>query len=109
MKSWLWKEMLAAAIVLPALSGVARADDFGCSDATLKVNTRSALPRTLHQVFRMVHQVLGPASRFSTARAISRSVITRATAFERGARPISHRKGKKPAPTRSIATARAAW
>jgi hypothetical protein len=36
MKSWLWEGMLAAAIVLPALSSVARADDFGCSDATLK-------------------------------------------------------------------------
>ena len=39
MKSWPFQGMLAAAIVLPALSGVARAggtDDFGCSDATLK-------------------------------------------------------------------------
>ena len=39
MKSWLFQGMLAAAIALPALSGVARAggtDDFGCSNATLK-------------------------------------------------------------------------
>ena len=39
MKSWLFRGMLAAAITLPALSGVARAggtDDFGCSKATLK-------------------------------------------------------------------------
>jgi hypothetical protein len=36
MKSWCWKGMLAAAIALPALSGVARADDFGCSNATLE-------------------------------------------------------------------------
>src|ERR1700726_1986133 len=40
MKSWLWKGMLAAAIALPALSGVARAaqstDDDGCTNATLK-------------------------------------------------------------------------
>jgi hypothetical protein len=36
MKSWFWKGMLAAAITLPALSGVARADDFGCSNATLE-------------------------------------------------------------------------
>ena len=39
MKSWLFQGMLAAAIALPALSGVARAgdtDDFGCSAATLK-------------------------------------------------------------------------
>jgi hypothetical protein len=36
MKSWFWKGMLAAAIALPALSGVARADDFGCSNATLQ-------------------------------------------------------------------------
>jgi hypothetical protein len=39
MKSWLWQGMLATAIALPALSGVARAggtDDFGCSNATLK-------------------------------------------------------------------------
>jgi hypothetical protein len=39
MKSWLWKGMLGATIALPALSGAAwagNADDFGCSDATLK-------------------------------------------------------------------------
>ena len=36
MKSWLSKGMLAGAILLPALSGMARADDFGCSNATLK-------------------------------------------------------------------------
>jgi hypothetical protein len=39
MKSWLWKGMLAATIALPALSGMARAqntDDDGCTNATLK-------------------------------------------------------------------------
>jgi hypothetical protein len=39
MKTWLWKGMLAATIALPALSGVARAqntDDDGCTNATLK-------------------------------------------------------------------------
>jgi hypothetical protein len=39
MKTWLLEGMLAAAIAMPALSGVARAggtDDFGCSNATLK-------------------------------------------------------------------------
>jgi hypothetical protein len=39
MKSWLWKGMLAAAIALPALSGIARAqstDNDGCTNATLK-------------------------------------------------------------------------
>jgi hypothetical protein len=39
MKSWSWKEMLAAAIILPALSGAVWAggsDDLGCSNATLK-------------------------------------------------------------------------
>jgi hypothetical protein len=37
MKSWLSRAMLAAAIALPALSGVARAqDNDGCSNATLK-------------------------------------------------------------------------
>jgi hypothetical protein len=39
MKGWLFQGMLAAAIAVPALSGVARAggtDDFGCSNATLK-------------------------------------------------------------------------
>ena len=39
MKSRSWKEMLAAAIILPALSGAAWAggsDDLGCSNATLK-------------------------------------------------------------------------
>src|SRR6516165_4051713 len=39
MKSWFWKGTLAAAIVLPSLSGAAWAggsDDFGCSNATLK-------------------------------------------------------------------------
>ena len=36
MKRWIAKGTLVAAIALPVLSGVARADDFGCSDATLK-------------------------------------------------------------------------
>ena len=39
MKSWLWKGMLAGAIIFPALSGAAWAggsDDFGCSNATLR-------------------------------------------------------------------------
>ena len=37
MKSWLWKGMLAAAIALPALSGVVWAQGHeGCSNATLK-------------------------------------------------------------------------
>jgi hypothetical protein len=39
MKSWLFKGTLAAAIVLPTLSGVARAqstDNDGCTNATLK-------------------------------------------------------------------------
>jgi hypothetical protein len=36
MKSWVLKGLLAAAIALPALSSAARADDFGCSNATLK-------------------------------------------------------------------------
>src|SRR6516225_2184876 len=39
MNSWNFKGMLAAAIVLPALSGAAWAggsDDLGCSNATLK-------------------------------------------------------------------------
>jgi hypothetical protein len=36
MKSWVSGGMLAATIALPALSGVAWADDFGCSNATLK-------------------------------------------------------------------------
>jgi hypothetical protein len=36
MKSWIWNGMLAAAIALPALSGMARAqDNDGCSNATL--------------------------------------------------------------------------
>ena len=39
MKSWLWKGILAATMVLPALSGVARAEDNdGCSNATLHGN-----------------------------------------------------------------------
>jgi hypothetical protein len=36
MKSWLWRGMLTAVIALPALSGVARSDDYGCSNATLE-------------------------------------------------------------------------
>ena len=38
MKSWFWNGMLAAAIALPALSGVARADSDhnGCTKATLR-------------------------------------------------------------------------
>jgi hypothetical protein len=36
MKSWIWNGMLAAAIALPTLSGMARAqDNDGCSNATL--------------------------------------------------------------------------
>ena len=35
MRSWLWKGMLGAAVVLPALCGAARAQDAGCSNATL--------------------------------------------------------------------------
>jgi hypothetical protein len=39
MKSWVFQEMMAAAVALPALSCVARAggtDDYGCSNATFK-------------------------------------------------------------------------
>ena len=39
MKSWLWRGILAAAIALPTLSGIARAqntDNDGCTNATLK-------------------------------------------------------------------------
>ena len=39
MNRWLFQGMLAAAIALPALSGVARAggtEDFGCSNASLR-------------------------------------------------------------------------
>ena len=39
MKNWLWRGTLAAAIALPALSGIARAqstDNDGCTNATLK-------------------------------------------------------------------------
>src|SRR5215471_8809816 len=39
MKSWLWRGMLASAIALPALSGIARAqsnDHAPCSNATLQ-------------------------------------------------------------------------
>jgi hypothetical protein len=36
MKNWLFKGMLTAAIALPALSGAAWAQDFGCSNATLQ-------------------------------------------------------------------------
>jgi hypothetical protein len=37
MKGWFWKGILAAAVVLPVLSGVASAQsDEGCSNATLK-------------------------------------------------------------------------
>ena len=36
MKTRLWKGMLSAAIVLPALSGAAVADNHGCSNATLQ-------------------------------------------------------------------------
>jgi hypothetical protein len=36
MQTWLWRRMLLAAIALPALGGAVRADDYGCSNATLK-------------------------------------------------------------------------
>jgi hypothetical protein len=54
MKSWLWNGMLAAAITLPALSGVARAqitDKDGCSDATLKGDYAFALTNLTTQNF----------------------------------------------------------
>src|SRR5205823_12495720 len=36
MKSLIWRGALAAAIALPALSGIARAESTGCTNATLK-------------------------------------------------------------------------
>ena len=78
--SWLVKGMLAVAIAVPALSGVARAggtDDFGCSNATLKGEYAFGVTTYAAPTARMLWQ----ASRFSTAMATSRSVITKATDF----------------------------
>ena len=36
MKGWLWRGAVAAALVLPALSGIARAESPRCTNATLK-------------------------------------------------------------------------
>jgi hypothetical protein len=52
MKSWLWQGMLAAAITLTALSGIARAqsnDNDGCTNATLKGEYRPKRQRSLRR------------------------------------------------------------
>src|SRR4051794_13190901 len=36
MKNWLWRGALATAIVFPGLSGIARAESPGCTNATLR-------------------------------------------------------------------------
>jgi hypothetical protein len=54
MKSWLWNGMLAAALTLPAFTGVARAqitDNDGCSDATLKGDYAFAVTNLTTQNF----------------------------------------------------------
>ena len=101
MKSWAFEGMLAAAIVLPALSGVARADDLGCSNATLKGEYAFGVT-----AFQMVRRRSLPASRYSTATALSPNVITQATTSQA---TTSRRQGGRPAPTRLIPIARAAW
>ena len=111
MERWLFKWIAAATIILPTLSGVAWAggsDDFGCSNATLKGEYAFGITDIPRQVFQTVHHLLRRASRSSTAAAGSLSAITGAIAFERQARPISPRKGRKPAPTSLIPTVRAA-
>src|SRR4051812_46876343 len=40
MKNWIWRGALAGAIALPALSGIARAESPGCSNATLRGGLR---------------------------------------------------------------------
>jgi hypothetical protein len=54
MKSWLWTGILAAALALPAASGVARAqstDNDGCSDATLKGDYAFVVTALTNQTF----------------------------------------------------------
>ena len=90
MKRWLSKGALAATIVLPALSGLARAggtDDFGCSNSTLKGEYAFGVT-----AFTPVYppQVVAGIKVFD-GRAISRSAITSATPYQ----PSSPRKGKK--------------
>ena len=101
MKGWFWRGAVAATIAVPGMSGAAWAggtDDFGCSNATLKgayafgVTNYTPPPQVVAGI------------RFTTARAISPSVITSATASQ----PSSHRRGRKRAPTRSIPTAQGA-
>ena len=112
MKRRLSKGTLLAAIALPALSAAAWAggsDDFGCSDATLKgeyaFGVTAYTPPGLPD---------GPSSvvagiKVSTAAAGSLSATTTVTPYERVARPILPRKGRKRAPIWSLPTARAAW
>ena len=111
MKSWAFEGMLAAAIVLPALSGVARADDFACSNATLKgeyafgvtAYTPPNLPDGPPAVAAGIKVFDGKGN--LTQRDYRGDTLRTSNP----PRPISRTQGKKPAPTSSIATARAAW
>jgi hypothetical protein len=95
MKPWLWVGLMATAIAVPALSGVARA---GCSNATL--NGEYAFGVT-----NFVGPQVVAGIKFFDGRGTLTSVITKATPLP----PSSHRQGRKEEPTRSIPTARAAW
>jgi hypothetical protein len=104
MKSRLLQRMLTTAIALPALSAAALAggaEDFGCSNATLKGEYAFGVT---NYAFPLV--VAG--SEFTTAKAISLSVVTPATAFQPSSRRQQDSQAHKRAPIMSIPTAREA-
>ena len=111
MSRWISKGTLVAVIAISALSGVARADDFGCSDATLKgeyafgvtAYTPPGLPDGPPAVAAGIKVFDGKGN--LTQRDYSGDALR----TRNPPRPISRSQGKKPAPTSSIATARTAW
>src|ERR1700730_5133429 len=102
MKSWLWRGTLAAAIALPALSDIARAqntDNDGCTNATLKGDYAFSVVDFIAPLV-----VVGIGN--FDGKGGSHRLITVAMAFERPARRTL--QAARPAPTRSILIARAA-
>ena len=107
--------MATFALVIPSgLSGLAQAggsDDFGCSNATLKgeyaFGVTSYTPPNLPNGPPAV--VAGIKFFDGRGHLTQRDYSGDALRTRNPPRPISRSQGKKPAPTSSIATARAAW
>jgi hypothetical protein len=106
-----WKVMAAAAFVLPMLGGAAWAggtDDYGCSNATLKGEYAFGVT---------VYTPAPPPSPPPTTVVVNGikvfdgqgSLTQRDYRGDNLAGPDSRRRVRKPAPTRSMRTAPAAW